>query len=237
MEGIKLLKLLRLEWKKNCIAGYFKGLIISIVGILAAVVLMALGSGDEQVFRDYTDFMSLTNILIRIVFIIFSSVILSRLVIDEYKNKTVQLLFTYPLKRKKIILAKLSLVFGFCFFSIIIATFMINIAVYFLNPMMNLFDTPVEIQEMVATIPFTFVNAFMMAGVSLIPLYFGMRRKSTASTITSAVLIGFVINATVSNGDSSASLFQFVGVPISMCLLGLIIGYLSYYKVDKVDLT
>ncbi|MGY3185786.1 ABC transporter permease [Lysinibacillus sp. TE18511] len=232
-----MLKLLRLEWKKNCIAGYFKGLIISIVGILAAVVLMALGSGDEQVFRDYTDFMSLTNILIRIVFIIFSSVILSRLVIDEYKNKTVQLLFTYPLKRKKIILAKLSLVFGFCFFSIIVATFMINIAVYFLNPMMNLFDTPVEIQEMVATIPSTFVNAFMMAGVSLIPLYFGMRRKSTASTITSAVLIGFVINATVSNGDSSASLFQFVGVPIIMCLLGLIIGYLSYYKVDKVDLT
>lgn len=237
MEGIKLLKLLRLEWKKNCIASYFKGLISCIVGILAAVVLMALGSGDEQVFRDYTDFMSLTNILIRIVFIIFSSVILSRLVIDEYKNKTVQLLFTYPLKRKKIILAKLSLVFGFCFFSIIIATFMINIAVYFLNPMMNLFDTPVEIQEMVATIPSTFVNAFMMAGVSLIPLYFGMRRKSTASTITSAVLIGFVINATVSNGDSSASLFQFVGVPIIMCLLGLIIGYLSYYKVDKVDLT
>jgi ABC-type transport system involved in multi-copper enzyme maturation permease subunit len=237
MEGIKLLKLLRLEWKKNCIAGYFKGLIISIVGILAAVVLMALGSGDEQVFRDYTDFMSLTNILIRIVFIIFSSVILSRLVIDEYKNKTVQLLFTYPLKRKKIILAKLSLVFGFCFFSIIVATFMINIAVYFLNPMMNLFDTPVEIQEMVATIPSTFVNAFMMAGVSLIPLYFGMRRKSTASTITSAVLIGFVINATVSNGDTSSSLFQFVGAPIIMCLLGLIIGYLSYYKVDKVDLT
>lgn len=237
MEGIKLLKLLRLEWKKNCIASYFKGLISCIVGILAAVVLMALGSGDEQVFRDYTDFMSLTNILIRIVFIIFSSVILSRLVIDEYKNKTVQLLFTYPLKRKKIILAKLSLVFGFCFFSIIIATFMINIAVYFLNPMMNLFDTPVEIQEMVATIPSTFVNAFMMAGVSLIPLYFGMRRKSTASTITSAVLIGFVINTTVSNGDSSASLFQFVGVPIIMCLLGLIIGYLSYYKVDKVDLT
>ncbi|MEX3747865.1 MULTISPECIES: ABC transporter permease [Lysinibacillus] len=232
-----MLKLLRLEWKKNCIAGYFKGLISCIVGILAAVVLMALGSGDEQVFRDYTDFMSLTNILIRIVFIIFSSVILSRLVIDEYKNKTVQLLFTYPLKRKKIILAKLSLVFGFCFFSIIIATFMINIAVYFLNPMMNLFDTPVEIQEMVATIPSTFVNAFMMAGVSLIPLYFGMRRKSTASTITSAVLIGFVINATVSNGDSSTSLFQFVGVPVIMCLLGLIIGYLSYYKVDKVDLT
>ncbi|MEK4424575.1 ABC transporter permease [Solibacillus sp. FSL K6-1523] len=230
-----MLKLLRLEWKKNRMTSYFKGLIICIVGILAAVVLMAVGSGDEQVFQDYTDFMSLTNILIRIVFIIFSSVILSRIVIDEYKNKTVQLLFTYPLKRKKIILAKLSLVFWFCFFSIIIATLTINIGVYFLNPMMSLFETPVKIQEMIATIPSTFINTFMMAGVSLIPLYFGMRKKSTASTITSAVLIGFLINATV--GDTSSSLFQFIIVPIIMCTLGLMIGYLSYYKVDKVDLT
>lgn len=236
MEGIKLLKLLRLEWKKNRISSYFNGLIICIVGIFAAVALMAMGSGDEKMFQDYTDFMSLTNILIRIVFIIFSSIILSRLVIDEYKNKTVQLLFTYPLKRKKIIFAKLALVFGFCFFSIIIATFMMNIAVYYFNPMMNLFEAPIEIQEMVATIPSTFINAFMMAGVSLIPLYFGMRKKTTASTITSAVLIGFLINSTVSNGDTSASLFQFIMVPIIMCLLGLIIGYLSYYKVDKVDL-
>ncbi|MFC9540357.1 ABC transporter permease [Lysinibacillus sp. NPDC056959] len=231
-----MLKLLRLEWKKNRISSYFKGVIICIIGIFAAVALMAVGSGDEQMFQDYTDFMSLTNILIRIVFIIFSSVILSRLVIDEYKNKTVRLLFTYPLKRKKIIVAKLSLVFGFCSFSIMIATFVMNIAVYFLNPMMGLFETPVEIQEMVATIPTALINAFMMAGVSLIPLYFGMRKKSTASTITSAVLIGFVINATVSNGDTSASLFQFIMVPITMCLLGLIIGYLSFYKVDKVDL-
>lgn len=237
MEGIKLLKLLRLEWKKNHITSYFKGLVICIVGIFAAVALMAVGSGDERMFQDYTDFMSLTNILIRIVFIIFASVILSRLVIDEYKNKTVQLLFTYPLKRKKIIFAKLSLVFGFCFFSMLIATFTINIAVYVFNPMMNLFDTPVKIQEMVATIPSTFIIAFMMAGVSLIPLYFGMRKKSTATTITSAVLIGFLINATVSNGDTSTSLSQFIIVPIIMCLLGLIIGYLSYYNVDKVDLT
>lgn len=236
MEGINMHKLLRLEWKKNCMTGYFKGLIICIIGIFTAVALMAIGGDSESEFLNYTEFMSLTNILIRIVFIIFSSVILSRLVIDEYKNKTVQLLFTYPLKRKKIILAKLSLVFGFCFFSIMIATFMINIAVYFLNPMMGLFETPVEIQEMVATIPSTFINAFMMAGVSLIPLYFGMRKKSTASTITSAVLIGFVINATISDGTTSSSLYQIIAVPIILCLLGLLIGYLSYRKVDKVDL-
>lgn len=237
MEVIHMLKLLKLEWKKNRMSGYIKGLLICIISIFVAVALMAIGGEGEWAFLNYTEIMSLTNILIRIVFIIFSSVILSRLVIDEYKNKTVQLLFTYPLKRKKIILAKLSLVFGFCFVSIVSATFMINILIYFLNPMMSLFQQPVDIQEMIATIPSTFMSAFMTAGVSLIPLYFGMRKKSTASTITSAVIIGFIINASVSDGTTTSSLYEIIAVPILLCGLGFLIGYLSYRKVDKVDLT
>lgn len=86
-----------------------------------------------------------------------------------------------------------------------------------------------------ATLPATLLNAFMIAGISLIPLLFGMRKKSTASTITSAVIISFVINATVSNGGSSTSLFQFIAVPMTLCLLGLILGYFSFYRVDRCD--
>lgn len=232
-----MLKLIQLEWQKSNISSYFKGLAICIVAIFSAVALMALGSRGETepMFQDYTEFMSLTNIMIRITYIIFSSVILSRLIIDEYKSNMIQVLFTYPLQRKKIIQAKLSIVFGFCFFSIIITTFMINLLTYFLNPMIGLFEASVHIGEMMAAVPSTLLNAFMTAGISLIPLSFGMKKKSTASTITSAVIIGFVINATVSDGGSSTSLFQFIAIPIALCLLGLILGYLSFYKVDRSD--
>ncbi|MGE7768485.1 ABC transporter permease [Peribacillus sp. NPDC096540] len=230
-----MLKLMKLEWRKHHLSSYFKGLVICIVAIFAAVALMAWGSKGEGelMFPDYAAFMSLTNIFIRIVFIIFSSVILSRLVIDEYKSKTIQLLFSYPLKRKKLIQAKLSIVFGFCFFSIIITTFIINMLTFLLNPIIGFFEVPVSMAEIIASVPATFISAFMIAGVSLIPLYFGMRKKSTATTITSAVLIGFLINGNI--GVSQVSLFQFIGVPIVFCLLGLTIGYFSYHKVDKID--
>ncbi|ETT81506.1 ABC transporter permease [Viridibacillus sp. FSL R5-0477] len=233
-----MFKLMKLEWKKNQLSSYFKGLVFSILGILAAVCLMAWVSKveDDLMFRDYTEFMSLTNIFIRIVFIIFSSVILSRIVIDEYRNKTIQLLFSYPLKRKKLMQAKLSIVFGFCFFSIIIATFIISVIIYFLNPILEFFPTPMSLSEIVAIVPTTFISAFMIAGVSLIPLYFGMRKKSTATTITSAVIISFLINGNVSSGGTQVSLIQFIVVPITLCLLGLLIGYLSYHKVEKIDL-
>ncbi|MGG4397581.1 ABC transporter permease [Paenibacillus thiaminolyticus] len=232
-----MLELMRLEWEKSNVSSYFRGLAICIVAIFAAVALMARGSHGEgePMFPDYAAFMSLTNILIRIVYIIFSSVILSRLVIDEYKSNMIQVLFTYPQQRKKIIQAKLSIVFGFCFFSILLTTVIINLFIFFLNPMIGLFEASVRIDEMAATVPATLLNAFMIAGISLIPLSFGMRKKSAASTITSAVVIGFVINATVSDGGSSTSLFQFIGIPIALCLLGLIIGYLSFYKVDQID--
>ncbi|MFJ9461999.1 ABC transporter permease [Viridibacillus arvi] len=233
-----MLKLMKLEWKKNQLSSYFKGLVFCILGILAAVCLMAWGSKveDDLMFRNYAEFMSLTNIFIRIVFIIFSSVILSRLVIDEYRNKTIQLLFSYPLKRKRLMQAKLSIVFGFCFFSIIIATLIISVIIYFLNPILGFFATPMSLSEIVVTVPTTFISAFMIAGVSLIPLYFGMRKKSTATTITSAVIISFLINGNVSSGGTQVSLIQFIVVPITLCLLGLLIGYLSYHKVEKIDL-
>lgn len=131
--------------------------------------------------------------------------------------------------------AKLLIVYVFCFFSILVTTLMINLLTYFLNPVIGLFDAPVRLDEMAATLPSTLLNAFMIAGISLIPLIFGMRKKSTASTITSAVIIGFLVNATVSDGGSSSSLFQFIAIPITLCLLGLLLGYLSFYNIDQND--
>lgn len=233
-----MLKLIKLEWRKNHLSRYFKGVIIWITAIFAAVALMGWGSKGQQdvMFPDYFEFMSLTNILIRIVFIIFSATVLSRLVIEEYRRNTIQLLFTYPLQRKKIMRSKLSIVFGFCFFSMILASIIINGLAFYLNPIIGFFEKPVHLSDILGTIPSVFLSAFMISGISLIPLYFGMRKKSTAVTITSAVLIGFLINATVSNGVGQTSLFQFIGVPILFCVVGLIIGYFSFHHVDKIDL-
>lgn len=234
-----MLKLIKLEWKKHQLSSCFKGVAICIVAIFATVGLMVWGSkvDSDLLFSDYAGYMSLTNIIIRITFIIYSAVLLSRLVIDEYKNKTIQLLFTYPLERKKLMQAKIVIVFLFCFFSMILSTYIISMLVFVFNPMIGFFEIPVSISDIIATIPTTLINSLMTAGVSLIPLYFGMRKKSTPATITSGILIGSLLNSSITNGTGQISLFDFKGLPISLCVLGLIIAYLSYYKVEKIDVT
>ncbi|WP_426940390.1 ABC transporter permease [Bacillus mycoides] len=232
-----MFKLMKLEWKKHQLSSYFKSVAICIIAIFTVVNLMALGAKDEVdgLFSDFTQQMVLINTVIRITFIIFSSVILSRLIIDEYKNKTIQLLFMYPLQRKMLMRAKLTIVFCFCFVSTIIATFSISLLVYFVSPMMGLIETPATIGEIIAIVPATFINAFMISGISLIPLFFGMRKKSTPTTITSAVIIGMLISSNFGSGNGQVSMFNCIAIPIVLCLLGIFISYLSYRKIDKID--
>lgn len=232
-----MLKLMKLEWKKHQLSSYFKGVAICIVSIFVASGLMVWGSiaDNDLMFSDYEDYMSVTNILSRITFTIFSAVLLSRIVIDEYKNKTIQILFTYPLQRKKIMQAKLLIVFLFCFFCMIVTTYIISMLVFILNPMIGFFEVHVSMLDIIATIPTTLLNSFMVAGLSLIPLYFGMRKKSTPTTITSAIIIGSLLNSSTKYGSSQISAFDFIGVPIVFCLIGLIIAFLSYRKIDKID--
>ncbi|QIW20993.1 ABC transporter permease [Bacillus thuringiensis] len=232
-----MFKLMKLEWKKHKLSSYFKGVAIGIIAIFAAVSLMAWGSKveDDLMFSSYMEYMSLANIFIRITFIIFASVILSRLVIDEYKNKTIQLLFMYPLQRKMLMRAKLAIVFSFCFVSTIIATFIISLLIFCMNPIIGILETPVTMGEIIATVPATFISAFMISGISLIPLFFGMRKKSTPTTITSAVIIGMLISGNVGAESNQVSMFDFIAIPIALCLLGIFISYLSFRKIDKID--
>ncbi|WP_442637170.1 ABC transporter permease [Rossellomorea marisflavi] len=233
-----MLNLMKLEWTKNRLYQYWKGVLVSIILIFAAMALMGIGSNGEKeaMFPDYEAYESLAGIFVRIVFMIYTSVVLSKVMIEEFRNKTIQLLFTYPTERKKILRAKLLVVFGFCFVITATASIAIALLTVGLNPMLEIFPGQVTFQDIAGDIPGMLLMAFMMGGVSLIPLFFGMRKKSTATTITSAVLIGFLINATVSDGSNQTSLFQFIGVPVGMCLIGFGIAFLSYRRIEKADL-
>nr|WP_080672491.1 bacitracin ABC transporter permease [Bacillus thuringiensis] len=129
----------------------------------------------------------------------------------------------------------LAIVFSFCFVSTIIATFIISLLIFCMNPIIGILETPVTMGEIIATVPTTIISAFMISGISLIPLFFGMRKKSTPTTITSAVIIGMLINGNVGPGNGQVSMFDFIAIPIVLCLLGIFISYLSYRKIDKID--
>ena len=230
---------MKLEWNKHRLERYFISYFISVMSIFGFAVLLALDTKNsiEGPMRSFNEFMSLVTILTNITFIIFGSIILSRLIISEFRMKTIQVMFTYPINRKKLLFAKLILAFLFTAGCLLIATWLIQIATYLVQPSLELFEGSLTAQDLLATIPNTITNSFMMGAIALIPLFFGMRKKSTATTITSATIISFLINGTVSTGSETFNLGENIMIPLVLALLGLGIAYLSFRKINETDVT
>ena len=53
------------------------------------------------------------GLLMSFIFLVYSSVLTSRLVIREYEQKTITILFSYPLNRKQLIISKLILIMAY----------------------------------------------------------------------------------------------------------------------------
>ncbi|MBM7605052.1 ABC-type transport system involved in multi-copper enzyme maturation permease subunit [Metabacillus crassostreae] len=229
-----MLKLITLEIKKFKLGGYVKAAFIANVILLTFLFFAYFVDKSEglQAFKDYNELIIMSGTFIRLIFIIFSAVILSRLIIEEYKSNTISLLFTYPISRKKIILSKLIIVFSFTFISIVLSNIFIVGIIYFVGLFMDIVLEEFSLAIITSNLIPLFLSAISSAGLGLLPLYFGMKKKSIPATIISAIIITSLVNSTITDGFS---LYNYIVIPLALGGLGILMAYLSIRNIDTVD--
>lgn len=229
-----MFKLMKLEMKKFKLASFsFKAVIANIV-ILSFIFMIAYLSKVEgsQDFVDYQEVLKVIDTFIRGTFIIFGATLIAKLIIGEFKYKTITTLFMYPISRKKLITAKLAIIFLFTFTWIIISNIFVTTVYCLLSVQFELLPdtlTASLLQEHGASV---LMNAIAASGMALIPLYFGMRKYSIPTTIISSILVVMIIGSTT--GDFSLN--DIIIVPISLALIGLTIAYLAIKNIDRIDI-
>lgn len=227
-----MLNLIKLEIKKFKLMSTIKGVLISILVIAAFMCLITLTPKNiDKPFKDFGDIVFIVDTFVRTVFIVYASVILSKLVISEFKNKTMNLMFMYPIKRKKILASKLIIVSIFTFMSIVIGNIVIGTALFIMNKYIN-FAPEATLQVMNNNIITILVNAIAASGIVLIPLFWGMRKKTTASTIIPSIII---VSLVCSNGNDF-SLSKILPVTLSIGAIGVLIAYLTIKNIENVDI-
>lgn len=184
-------------------------------------------------FENYEIVFLVMNHITQATFIVFASVLVAKLIIEEYKNKTIMLMFMYPIQRKKIMIAKLLIVGGFTFVTIFLSNIIIGSAFYFIDSFLHMVPARLTNELILTNIVKTGVDALESVGIGLLPLYFGMRKKSVPATIISAVVIVFFLSSSVDN----FSLSSIVAIPISLAIIGVFAAYLSIRNVEKADVT
>ncbi|GED03176.1 ABC transporter permease [Bacillus atrophaeus] len=225
--------LMRIELKKMKLGWYARGAIIAnliLLGFLWMVSYVEKIEGEETMQTIDESFL-IIGTLVRGVFIIFGAVLIARLVISEFKNKTILVLFTYPVNRKKLLASKLMIAFGLTFITILISNVFVAFAFFFLNSIYHMIPGEVTSDIVSQQAVKMAVFAFGAAGTSLVPIYFGMRKYSVPATIISAVIIVMAMSSTT----SEFSLSSIVYIPLSLAAAGLVFAYLAVRKVDKTD--
>lgn len=229
-----MLKLMSLEIRKFKLTGLIKAVLIANLIILGFMVLILFVDQDEQVaaFTSFGDVFEGLFVFVKAVFIIFASVLIGRLVIEEYRSNTISLLFMYPISRKRLLTAKLLIVFLFTFFTIILSDLVLGALLYLINHYLAILPDRLTWTLLQDELVKLGTGALYSAGIGLIPLYFGMRKKSLSATIISSVIIVSLI----SGGWDQARLGNLAAVSIGLALLGITVAYFSIRTIDTEDI-
>ncbi|EMY8535400.1 MULTISPECIES: ABC transporter permease [Bacillus] len=230
-----MLHLMKLELKKFKLGWYVKRAIIANIVILAVMIfvsIIAQVEGDAEI-RNPETILLMASTIVRATFIIFGSVLIARLIIGEYKNKTILLMFSYPINRKKMMASKLAITAIVTFITVIVSNILVvgiffGIDSYF-SILPNSFTVDQLVQEGIKLVPL----AIATAGMSLIPLYFGMRKRSVPTTIVSSLIVVSI----AMNSNPEFSTATFLPLQLALAAIGVAIAYYGIKNIEKEDIT
>ena len=232
-------KLIKLEWEKYEIGKYIRNAAILIVLPVIfnyAMTFLGIANDPDTGVPD----MAISNmgvstnveLLTDITFLIFAAAMHATFIIGAYKNKTMNLMFLYPLNRKKIMAAKMLAVCIFCFAGIVIAKlacygvsnlgFMMGQKASF--PMdYNMLSVSFYIQLL--------IRSAATISISLLALLSGMIAKSSKVTVISSFLLIILMQGNV----GGATLKDNLAVPIVLLAISVLAAILMVQRVEKKD--
>ncbi|MBT2580010.1 ABC transporter permease [Bacillus sp. ISL-8] len=230
-----MLRLMKLELKKFKLGWYVKGAVIANIAILALMIstsIVAPVEADPEI-RDPQIILLMASALVRATFVVFGGVLIAKLIIDEYKNKTILLMFSYPINRKKMMVSKLAITAIVTFITVILSNILV-VGVFFgidsyFSILPNSFIVDQLTQEGINLVPL----AIATAGMSLIPLYFGMRKRSVPTTIVSSLIVVSI----ALNNQPIFPIATFLPLQFTFAVIGMAIAYYGIKNIEREDVT
>ena len=200
-------KLIRLEWKKNHIETY--GIAAAVLAFLLCIFILALAFAGIALDADGTldaapgadRISAVIEMFTSMIYLIFTGVMLARFVVDAYKNKIMNLMFTYSIRRQKILAAQILAVWIFSFAALILTRLAVWISV---DLAAKALDSPFVIDVDLGD-PGMYVQlvvkAFVIVTVSLLSLFAGLKLRSSKAVIIVSFLLVFLMQGNI--GDLS----------------------------------
>lgn len=234
-----MLKLMKLEWKKNNIGKYVRNAVI-----LAAILCFFMfafaylgiandpDTGVPDTVAGENTLSASIEMFTSMSFLVFTSVMLSSFIVGAYQDKTMNLMFSYPIKRHKILISQMLAVWIFNVVALVITKLLLYSCVL-LGSQFMVSAFPIDFD--MANLGFymqLLVKSVFIVSMSFIALFIGLAMKSSKATIIAAFLLIILTQANI--GDltmANNAIF-----PVILTIVSLVFAFLSIRNVETNDL-
>lgn len=233
-----MMKLIRLEWKKNNVLKYIRNAVITTAVIAILIVMMAgelVGSADEidAVYLYGKGILGMTvELFVHMVYIIFTGIMLASFIVSAYAKKTMHLMFSYPINRKKILLSQMAVVWIFNFLAMIVSKLSIYMILVLTSSFTEISTVDISFGELSFWLDILLGSAVMVS-ISYIALPIGVQLKSSKATIIASVIIVCLTQGNV----GSVRLVNNIPFIVILFVISVLSVYLSVCNVETKDLS
>ena len=229
-----MMKLIKLEWIKGNAGG-----LIRYVAIMTAVLLAFLtATAGENVGADTASMgfyeRSIINAAVEsytnMTYIVFTGVLMGSFIVAEFEKGTISLMFSYPIKRRDILLSKIFSVWIFNVVALVTSKIFIFVVLFALKSFINISAQDIPFGSLMFWLDM-FLSSVVMISISYIALPIGLKMESSKATVIATMLI-----ACFSHGSNRA-LMGSIPFCITLLLIVAVSVFLALYRLEAKDVT
>ena len=220
-----MLKLIRMEWKTNRIGKYIRNAVILTASLLAFSMLVG-AELDRDVPPVYGKSMLIAGVDLfsHMGYIIFTGVMLAVFITGAYENRTINLLFSYPIKRRKILAAKLLAVWIFNYAALVLSKLAIYAGLFLTSPYTGISVGDIRLGEASFYLNIL-ISSAVMVSISFVALLIGTWMHSSKSVIVASVILTFFTQGNIGEFTLSGSIpFYIVLMFLSIAAVVLLLA-------------
>lgn len=231
-----MMKLIRLEWKKNNLLKYIRNAVLTTAALLLFMVMTARELKAEetaQMMQLYgkSILASSVELFVHMSYIVFTGVMIAAFVVGAYEKKTMNLMFSYPIRRSKIILAKVCAVWIFNFLAMVVSKAVIYLVLVLTKSFTGISAQSIPIGELSFWLDIVLGSAAMVS-ISFIALPIGLKMKSSKAAIVASVVIACFTQGNI----GAATLVNNIPFYALLIVAATVSVYLSVCNIETKDL-
>jgi len=227
--------LLKMELKKFRLS---RKILFALFSVMFCILFITVSLVDsmtdpEQTKDTFESTFLVIGLLVSFIFMVYSSVLTSSFVINEYNQRTITILFAYPLNKKLLVAVKMIIITAFTATAMLLGYVCCCGYIIRMDSAFDMLEGSFQVSYLAEWIPMAIIGIIICSILSWWPFVVGMIKKSIPATIVTSPVAVFLRQVIIAKNPAAQENVLQIVLVLMITLTAVIITFKK--KVTKLD--